>query len=65
MFLLTTGPHLYYVDPVNNVLKGQVPYTADIAPEVKNFRTFFLHTVNELNSLLNFICQDYLLIKKN
>jgi len=26
MFLLTEGPHLYYVDPVNKVLKGQIPW---------------------------------------
>lgn len=46
MFLLTTGPHLYYVDPVNNVLKGQVPYGPTIRPEGKNFKTFFVHTVS-------------------
>ena len=26
MFLLTEGPHLYYVDPGNKVLKGQIPW---------------------------------------
>uniref|UniRef100_A0A2P2I227 3-phosphoinositide-dependent protein kinase 1 n=1 Tax=Hirondellea gigas TaxID=1518452 RepID=A0A2P2I227_9CRUS len=44
MFLLTTGPHLYYVDPDSNVLKGQVPFSATLRPEGKNFRTFFVHT---------------------
>ncbi|XP_064097420.1 3-phosphoinositide-dependent protein kinase 1-like isoform X2 [Macrobrachium nipponense] len=46
MFLLTTGPHLYYVDPVNMVLKGQIPWCPAITPEAKNFKTFFVHTPN-------------------
>lgn len=46
MFLLTTGPRLYYVDPERMVLRGQVPWSADIRPEAKNFRTFYLHTVS-------------------
>ena len=45
MFLLTTGPHLYYVDPVNMVLKGEVPFSPEIRPEAKNFKTFYIHTV--------------------
>ncbi|KAF2357192.1 PDK1-type PH domain [Trinorchestia longiramus] len=48
MFLLTTGPHLYYVDPVNNVLKGEVPLGASLRCEGKNFRTFFVHTPNRV-----------------
>lgn len=46
MFLLTTGPHLYYVDPVNQVLKGQIPWSATMSTEAKNFKTFFVHTPN-------------------
>ncbi|KAL5019256.1 hypothetical protein ScPMuIL_004978 [Solemya velum] len=46
MFLLTEGPHLYYVDPVNKVLKGQIPWSRDLKPEAKNFRIFFVHTPN-------------------
>ncbi|KAG7163510.1 3-phosphoinositide-dependent protein kinase 2-like [Homarus americanus] len=46
MFLLTTGPHLYYVDPANMVLKGQIPWCSTILPEAKNFKTFFVHTPN-------------------
>lgn len=46
MFLLTTGPRLYYVDPLNRVLKGQVPWSADLRAEVKNFKTFYVHTPN-------------------
>merc|ERR1719187_665436 len=44
MFLLTLGPHLYYVDPVNMILKGQIPWNDTIEPEAKNFKTFFVHT---------------------
>lgn len=46
MFLLTLGPHLYYVDPANMVLKGEIPFSADMKVEAKNFRTFFVHTVS-------------------
>ncbi|CAG2107172.1 unnamed protein product [Medioppia subpectinata] len=46
MFLLTTGPHLYYVDAANMVLKGQVPFSKDMRPEAKNFKNFFIHTPN-------------------
>lgn len=44
MFLLTTGPRLYYVDPVTKVLKGQVPLSAELKADIKNFRNFCLHT---------------------
>lgn len=44
--LLTEGPHLYYVDPVNRVLKGEIPWSLELRPEAKNFKTFFVHTVN-------------------
>ncbi|XP_023241912.1 3-phosphoinositide-dependent protein kinase 1-like [Centruroides sculpturatus] len=46
MLLLTTGPHLYYVDPTNMVLKGQIPWSPELRPEPKNFKTFFVHTPN-------------------
>ncbi|RWS28968.1 3-phosphoinositide-dependent protein kinase 1-like protein [Leptotrombidium deliense] len=46
MLLLTTGPHLYYVDPVNMVLKGEIPWSVHLRPEPKNFKTFFVHTPN-------------------
>ena len=45
MFLLTTGPHLYYVDPANMVLKGQVPFSKEMRTEAKNFRNFYVHVV--------------------
>ncbi|XP_063243207.1 3-phosphoinositide-dependent protein kinase 1 isoform X2 [Bacillus rossius redtenbacheri] len=46
MLLLTTGPHLYYVDPVNMVLKGQIPWSPELRVEPKNFKIFFVHTPN-------------------
>lgn len=46
MLLLTTGPHLYYVDPTAMVLKGEIPWSPELRPEPKNFKTFFVHTPN-------------------
>ncbi|XP_077490165.1 phosphoinositide-dependent kinase 1 isoform X3 [Amblyomma americanum] len=46
MLLLTTGPHLYYVDPAAMVLKGEIPWSPELRPEPKNFKTFFVHTPN-------------------
>ncbi|CAH1795012.1 unnamed protein product [Owenia fusiformis] len=46
MFLLTEGPHLYYVDPANMELKGQIPWSKELRPEAKNFKIFFVHTPN-------------------
>lgn len=46
MFLLTYGPHLYYVDPANMVLKGEIPWSSDLRTEPKNFKIFFVHTVS-------------------
>ncbi|XP_023245636.1 3-phosphoinositide-dependent protein kinase 1 isoform X2 [Copidosoma floridanum] len=46
MLLLTTGPHLYYVDPVNMVLKGEIPWSKELRVEPKNFKIFFVHTPN-------------------
>uniref|UniRef100_A0A8C5RWK2 3-phosphoinositide-dependent protein kinase 1 n=1 Tax=Laticauda laticaudata TaxID=8630 RepID=A0A8C5RWK2_LATLA len=63
--LLTEGPHLYYVDPVNKVLKGEIPWSLELRPEAKNFKTFFVHTVSDLPSqlkwgfpLLQILCWD-------
>ena len=44
MLLLTTGPHLFYVDPVNMVLKGEIPWSPELRVEPKNFKIFFVHT---------------------
>lgn len=59
MFLLTMGPHLYYVDPANMVLKGEIPFTADLRVEAKNFKTFFVHTVSIMfyfYDIITFVC---------
>lgn len=50
--LLTEGPHLYYVDPVNKVLKGEIPWSPELRPEAKNFKTFFVHTVTAVYYLI-------------
>lgn len=46
MLLLTTGPHLYYVDSFNMVLKGEIPWSPELRVEPKNFKIFFVHTPN-------------------
>ncbi|KAK5642925.1 hypothetical protein RI129_009092 [Pyrocoelia pectoralis] len=46
MFLLTVGPNLYYVDPATMVLKGRIPWSAELRTEPKNFKIFFVHTPN-------------------
>lgn len=46
MFLLTTGPRLFYIDPVSMVKKGEIPWSADLRVEAKSFRIFFVHTVS-------------------
>uniref|UniRef100_A0A4W5RJT2 3-phosphoinositide-dependent protein kinase 1 n=1 Tax=Hucho hucho TaxID=62062 RepID=A0A4W5RJT2_9TELE len=51
--LLTEGPHLYYVDPVNKVLKGEIPWSPTLRPEAKNFKTFFVHTPNRTYYLMD------------
>lgn len=46
MLLLTTGPRLVYVDPVQMVKKGEIPWSAELRVEIKNFKMFFVHTVS-------------------
>lgn len=71
--LLTEGPHLYYVDPVNKVLKGEIPWSPELRPEAKNFKTFFVHTVKYFRAscirehtqvayvfILRYECAEYL-----
>ena len=48
MFLLTEGPHLYYVDPEAMVLKGEIPWSKSIWPEIRDFKIFFVHTPNRV-----------------
>lgn len=46
MLLLTTGPRLFYVDPANMILKGEIPWSPELRVEAKNFRIFLVHTPN-------------------
>ncbi|KAF4518314.1 hypothetical protein B566_EDAN009102 [Ephemera danica] len=48
MLLLTLGPHMYYVDPANMVLKGEIPWSPELRVEPKNFKIFFVHTVSRI-----------------
>lgn len=48
MLLLTTGPRLFYIDPVQMVKKGEIPMSRDLRSEPKNFKIFFVHTVSEI-----------------
>ncbi|XP_036625300.1 3-phosphoinositide-dependent protein kinase 1-like [Trichosurus vulpecula] len=51
--LLTEGPHLYYVDPISKVLKGEIPWSAQLWAEAKNFKTFYVHTPNRTYHLID------------
>lgn len=46
MLLLTTGPRLIYIDPVQMVKKGEIPWSSQLRVEPKNFKIFFVHTPN-------------------
>lgn len=52
MLLLTTGPRLFYIDPVQMVKKGEIPWSPELRVEPKNFKIFFVHTVSHLFFLL-------------
>lgn len=45
MLLLTTGPRLFYVDPTNMVLKGEIPWSKQLSTETRSFRIFLVNTV--------------------
>lgn len=53
MFLLTEGPRLFYVDPKDKELKGEIPWSADMRTEMKNFKIFFIHTPNRVYYLID------------
>jgi 3-phosphoinositide dependent protein kinase-1 len=53
MFLLTEGPHLFYVDADNMVLKGEIPLSETVKPEPRNFKVFFVHTPNRVYYLID------------
>jgi len=51
MFLLTEGPHLFYVDPDKKELKGQVPWSANMATKYLSFKKFEIQTPNRTYDL--------------
>ncbi|ESO08297.1 hypothetical protein HELRODRAFT_92951, partial [Helobdella robusta] len=44
MFLLTEGPHLYYVDDEADERRGEVEWTEELKTEVIKPKIFYLHT---------------------
>jgi len=53
MFLLTEGPRLFYVDPKEKRLKGEIRWSADMKTEMKDFRIFFVHTPGRVYYLID------------
>lgn len=53
MFLLTEGPRLFYVDPKEKVLKGEIRWSPDMKTEMKDFRIFFVHTPGRVYYLID------------
>ena len=51
MFLLTEGPRLFYVDPKEKVLKGEIRWSADMKTEMKDFRYKLFPSTNIDQSL--------------
>eukprot|EP00742_Colponemidia_sp_Colp-10_P002986 GILJ01003186.1.p1 GENE.GILJ01003186.1~~GILJ01003186.1.p1 ORF type:complete len:502 (+),score=48.27 GILJ01003186.1:46-1506(+) len=41
--ILTSSPRLLYVDPEKMLLKGEIPWTDKLRPELKNAKTFYIH----------------------
>lgn len=46
--ILTDTPRLLYIDPMDKVCKGEIPWTEDLFPQFKNMKTFFIHTVGHI-----------------
>lgn len=44
MLLLTTGPRLIYIDPIQMIKKGEIPWSGELRVEAKNFKMFLIHT---------------------
>ena len=53
MFLLTEGPHLYYVDSSAMVLKGEIPWSSVLRTEIRDFRIFFVHVPGRIYYLID------------
>jgi 3-phosphoinositide dependent protein kinase-1 len=43
---ITDLPRIFYVDPEKMEKKGEIPWSRDIHPEIRNNRQFFIHTPN-------------------
>ena len=43
--ILTDAPRLYYIDPVDMELKGEIPWSDALQVEQKNWKIFLIHTV--------------------
>ena len=52
-FLLLEGPRLIYIDPSSKQMKGEVPWSAELRTELKNFRTLDVHTPNRTYHLFD------------
>ncbi|CAH8845909.1 unnamed protein product [Trichobilharzia szidati] len=46
MFLLTEGPHLFYVDVESMTLKGEVAWSSSLTLELRSSKLFFIHVPN-------------------
>ncbi|CAK9299851.1 unnamed protein product [Gordionus sp. m RMFG-2023] len=44
--VLKPHPHLFYLDPTNMILKGEIPWSEELKVEPKNFKIFFVITPN-------------------
>ena len=53
MFLLTEGPHLYYVDSSAMVLKGEIPWSSVLKTEIRDFQIFFVHVPGRIYYLID------------
>ncbi|KAI3379672.1 hypothetical protein SNEBB_001091 [Seison nebaliae] len=48
MYLLTSGPHLYYVDQNKMEFDGEITWNRNLFAELKDFKNFFIHTPNQI-----------------
>ena len=67
VFLLTEGPRLFYIDPKERVVKGEIPWSREMKTEMKDFRLvtppgfvlslagriFFVHTPGRVYYLID------------
>ena len=52
--ILTNSPRIFYIDPKSMKLKGEIPWSGDLRPEVKNNISWFIHTVIKFFNLFHF-----------